>query len=132
MVIVSHAFKKRRFLELHLPALRFPVERCEFIGIDPCFSSDSDGGQRRLQEIGAGDLKRGYGAWKEDLYGARALLVRKKTERGWNERRERQLGEAIAAGEVSSEAMLLIEKLWSWVGGDSGKEIFAEPLPWEN
>jgi hypothetical protein len=34
VTIVSHAFKKDRFVELHIPAIRFPRERVVFLGID--------------------------------------------------------------------------------------------------
>ena len=129
LVIVSHAFKKRRFLELHLPALRFPIENVEYIGIDPCFATDPDGGRRRLQEIVKGDHERGYGVWKEDLYGTRDPLSSKKTQRGWTRERRQQVLAAIT-GKISPEAMLSVERLLDWDSRDSATEIFPEPLPW--
>ncbi len=35
ITIVGFEFKKKRFVELHRPALRFPLERFSYVGIDP-------------------------------------------------------------------------------------------------
>lgn len=36
--IVTHAFKRDRFLDLHAKAIRWPVNRIQFLGINPPFS----------------------------------------------------------------------------------------------
>lgn len=80
LTIVSHAFKRSRFLDLHLPAIRPPVQAVEFTGLNPPFNQD------KLAEIVEGDRLRGFGAWKDDLYGNGDLLSGKRLQRGWNER----------------------------------------------
>lgn len=80
LIIVSHAFKRSRFLDLHLPVIRPPVLSVQYIGIDPDF------GPHQLAEVVEGDSVRGYGAWKADLYGTGSLLREKRLQRGWNER----------------------------------------------
>jgi hypothetical protein len=35
ITIISHEFKRERFLDLHVAAIRWPRERVEFVGIDP-------------------------------------------------------------------------------------------------
>lgn len=38
IVIITHAFKKDRFLDLHAKAIRWPLNRIRVFGIDPPFS----------------------------------------------------------------------------------------------
>ena len=35
LTIVSHAFKRRRLVEAHCSAIAFPLEKVQFIGINP-------------------------------------------------------------------------------------------------
>jgi hypothetical protein len=79
LVIVSHEFKRARFMELHLPAMGFPIERAEFVGIDPPWT-----GERR-DEMVKGEMERGYRAWEDDAWGTGEFLSGKRKERGWNE-----------------------------------------------
>jgi hypothetical protein len=79
LVIVSHEFKRRRFMELHIPALRFPRGSVEFIGIDPPW----EGTMR--EDMVRGEKERGYLAWQTDLYGVGEVLDSKRRERGWDE-----------------------------------------------
>lgn len=87
LIIISHEFKRSRFLDLHLPAIRsiwpsteaFDKMDVEYIGIDPCLD------EQKIREIKEGDRLRGYGAWKSDLFGTGELLSKKRLERGWNE-----------------------------------------------
>ena len=120
LVIVSHEFKKRRFTSLHLPALRWKGE-VEFIGIDPPFD------EQRMEDIKAGDLARGYGAWKDDLYGSGEVLKAKRKGRGWDE--DSFVKEGLCRTE--GEERQVLERLVRWKGGQSGNDIFPETLPWE-
>src|SRR5262249_4670032 len=78
LTIVSHEFKRTRFLGLHLPSLRWAGDT-EYIGINPPFDAV------KMAEIEAGDRLRGYGAWEVDVYGVGELLAAKRKARGWNE-----------------------------------------------
>jgi hypothetical protein len=80
MTIISHAFKRPRFLELHVPTIGYPVSQTEYIGIDPPFSTT------KMAEIEEGEQSRGYGAWKTDPDGTGVLLRTKREKRGWDEK----------------------------------------------
>ena len=79
LVIVAHEFKRKRFMELHVRALKFPKEGVELIGLDPDWSMNE-----RVQTI-RGESERGYKAWENDLYGTGELLYEKRRQRGWDE-----------------------------------------------
>jgi hypothetical protein len=79
LIIVSHAFKRARFLDLHLPAIAAPLEDVQFIGIDPPFD------EQQLADVIEGDRLRGYGVWQHDLRGTGRLLSQKRLARGWDE-----------------------------------------------
>lgn len=79
LIIISHDFKRSRFMELHVPTIQPPSAKVEYIGIDPPFDSD------QLAQVVQGDRLRGYGAWKSDLRGTGMLLTRKRLARGWDE-----------------------------------------------
>jgi hypothetical protein len=78
LVIVSHDFKRSRFLDLHVPAIKAPLEIIEFIGIDPPFDHE------QLRQVVEGDRLRGYGAWEQDPKGNGRLLSDKRALRGWD------------------------------------------------
>ena len=129
LVIVSHEFKRRRFMDLHVPALKFPREGVEFVGIDPPWE-----GERRQSMI-RGEDERGYTAWERDPYGVGELLHGKRDERGWDEAefRKKVLGREAweAYGERAKEVTEQLLELVSWKGGEDGKRIFDKRLPWE-
>ncbi|CAG8521274.1 2067_t:CDS:2 [Acaulospora morrowiae] len=60
ITVVGFKFKKRRFIELHRAALKFPIERFNYVGIDPK--------DKKLFD-------------KDDLYGCRGKLQQKKLHR---------------------------------------------------
>ncbi|KAF2874285.1 hypothetical protein BDV95DRAFT_627038 [Massariosphaeria phaeospora] len=76
--VVTHAFKARRFLELHARAIAWPASRLLVQGIDPVMSGVE------LQEVVSGEERFGYGAWEKDLLGTGEVLTRKRRERGWS------------------------------------------------
>ncbi|RMZ91942.1 hypothetical protein DV736_g832, partial [Chaetothyriales sp. CBS 134916] len=121
LVIVSHAFKRRRFLELHLPALRWNGQ-VEYIGIDPPFD------QKRMAEIVEGDRLRGYGVWKDDLYGQRKGLNGKREKRGWV---EEGFLSALGDMEIERGVRTNLAELVKWDGGGNGVGLFPHALPWE-
>jgi hypothetical protein len=77
--VVTHAFKSKRVLELHAPALRWPEERIIVQGIDPVM------GVRELDEALEGEEAEGYAAWDEDAFGVGERLRSKRVKRGWDE-----------------------------------------------
>ncbi|KAG4427256.1 hypothetical protein IFR05_017260, partial [Cadophora sp. M221] len=42
LTIITHAFKRPRFMTLHIPALRYPAHRVRFVGIDPEYMREGD------------------------------------------------------------------------------------------
>ncbi|RMZ79616.1 hypothetical protein DV737_g3319, partial [Chaetothyriales sp. CBS 132003] len=121
VVIVSHAFKRRRFLELHLPALGWDGQ-VEYIGIDPPFD------EKRMAEIVQGDQLRGYGVWKDDLYGQRKGLKGKREKRGWV---EEEFLSALGDIKVESEVRTNLVELVKWCGGEDGLALFPRTLAWQ-
>jgi hypothetical protein len=85
--VVSHGFKRQRFLELHVKALRWPTERVEFVGFDPMYMRAGSGkayDERRTVDAKEGERKRGFGAWESDLWGVgEALRGKRKARNCW-------------------------------------------------
>ena len=118
ITLTSHEFKKRRFLELHAPAIQWPNNSISFRGIDP----PEHVVPREVLE--AGEFKRGYKAFEIDRYGAGEYLQGKRNVRGWKNEH---------VGELWNAAMGIgVLELLSWSGGASGQEIFPKQLPWQH
>ncbi|KAG2217244.1 hypothetical protein INT45_012192 [Circinella minor] len=75
ITIIGFEFKRKRFQELHMNALRFPLDRFEYIGIDPPF--DLEAASERI----AGENANSFGPFTEDLYGCHAPLSQKRLDR---------------------------------------------------
>ncbi|KIX01057.1 uncharacterized protein Z518_10123 [Rhinocladiella mackenziei CBS 650.93] len=122
LTIISHEFKRARFLDLHLPALRWTRET-NYIGINPPFDA------ARMAEIETGDRLRGYGAWEKDVYGVGEVLTRKRKARDWDEDRFR--ADVLQKLKVSDEARRKLENVvFRRAGGDSNRRE-VEKMPWE-
>jgi hypothetical protein len=76
--IITHAFKAKRFLELHAPAIRWPEDRVQVQGIDPVMSIAD------LESTLRGEEENGYAVWKNDPMGTGDLLGGKRKLRGWD------------------------------------------------
>ena len=125
LVIVGHEFKRERFEELHLPALRWTRE-VEYVGIDPPFD------EKRMAEILEGDRLRGYGAWKEDWYGQGEVLREKRERRGWDEGIfMRQMTIRVLDGGVEKKILIDLMVFVRWDGGGDGVTLFPGKMPWE-
>ena len=129
LVVIGHEFKRARFEELHLPALRHPTDlsRFKYIGIDPPFS------EQKMREIKEGDAKSGYGAWKDDLYGTGALLAEKRVARGWTKEGMEGLTKfwtekLPASAARKKETREQFEKIIAFVKGT--EKDFPEKAPW--
>ena len=129
LIVIGHEFKKARFEELHLPALRYPTDpsRFMYIGIDPPFE------EQKMQEIKDGDAKRGYGVWKDDLYGTGPVLAQKRVARGWTQERMKSLTrlwkEELVDPEANGrETREQFEKIVAFVAGT--ETHFPDRAPW--
>ena len=126
LTIVSHEFKRQRFCELHLRALKWPVDgdRVKYVGVDPPFDGV------KMVEVREGDRKRGFGVWREDLYGVGSALEGKRIARGWTAERRTEFQREVVEklDERDREAVRL---LMEWGGGETGVELLPGRLPWE-
>ncbi|RAQ61693.1 DUF218 domain protein [Aspergillus flavus] len=127
VTVVTHEFKRRRFMEYHFPA----------IGLVPIVRGSGDEGRAAVIGINPpeevtpeaslieGEEKRGIGLWMRDRYGVLRELKEKRVKRGWVEGMEEGLFVNVGLEEV-------VEKLVRWEGGISGNEWFSrmEDLPW--
>jgi hypothetical protein len=77
--VISHAFKSKRFLELHAPAIHWPLDRIRVLGIDPVMSASE------YKDTARGEQTRGFAPWVEDPLGTGDVLAKKRKQRGWNE-----------------------------------------------
>lgn len=116
ITLISHAFKRARFLELHCRALRWPLAKVAYIGIDP----PEDVTPTSVLE--RGEREKGYGVWEGDLYGAGGVLGGKREKRGWDKGALDVLGKGQEASVV---------RLLEWRGGVDGKEVYDGRLPWD-
>ncbi|KAJ4359551.1 uncharacterized protein N0V89_000106 [Didymosphaeria variabile] len=87
--IITHAFKARRFLDLHAPAIRWPSNSIQVQGIDPVMS-----GAEREETI-QGEEKYGFAPWLEDPLGTGEVLASKRRNRGWDEQVAEQLVDGL-------------------------------------
>ena len=114
-------------MELHVPALRYPVEKVTFIGIDPPEEVTS------RASLDQGERERGFGLWKDDLYGVGAALEETRRRRGWKgwtkEVLDGILGRDGLEGFEGKEREM-VKALLEWKGGENGTEIFPGNLPW--
>lgn len=69
--VVSFEFKRRRFVDVHRKALRFPRGSFGFVGLDLMSESGKMG-------IGAGEKLNAFGPYKGDLYGCRSRILKEK------------------------------------------------------
>lgn len=85
ITIISHEFKKTRFLNHHVPTLGIPVERVGFVGINPLYmdSAHESHDKERSEEVMRGEEKRGLRAWMEDEWGRGEVLRGKRAGRNF-------------------------------------------------
>lgn len=117
ITVITHAFKERRFLELHGPAVKYPAGALRVLGINPPTNF------AELQDVQQGEMARGYAVFSKDLYGVRDPLHSKRIARGWCPEMAKTMRDGL-----ESEVSLLLD----WTGGSSGNEVLPEKLPWEH
>jgi hypothetical protein len=87
--IITHAFKSRRFLDLHSPAISWPPHKIRVQGIDPVMS------EAEYHDTVNGEERFGYKPFEEDPMGTGELLSRKRRQRGWDAGTARELGAGL-------------------------------------
>ncbi|KAF2774050.1 hypothetical protein EJ03DRAFT_74944 [Teratosphaeria nubilosa] len=117
VTVVTHAFKERRFLELHAKAIKWPCSRLRVLGLNPPFTLEG------LEQTQKGEYERAYKLFAADPYGVRAPLADKRIARNW----KAEIVEQAFAG-VEDVA----KRLLGWDGGDDGSVIFPKRLPWQD
>lgn len=57
ITIISHEFKRQRFLDLHIVAMRWPRQRVLFVGIDPVYmiETSKEWDEARTKEVRSGE-----------------------------------------------------------------------------
>ena len=77
ITLVSYTFKQHRFETMHIPALRWPIDRFKYVGVDPPVTSGFD-----LSEATEGEQKNAAKPFEKDPYGCHSTVLQ-------NKRRER-------------------------------------------
>ncbi|MCJ1475152.1 hypothetical protein MMC13_003812 [Lambiella insularis] len=129
ITIVSHSFKRQRFLDLHCRALRWPLEKVRFVGINPDTGVEYRAGVSQDMVYKREAIERGEEKarklWTEDLYGVGGELGKKREQRGW-------MGpEAVLRDWGSEDEEQWMRGLVEWSGGESGVEVYRGWLPWD-
>ncbi|KAL4875644.1 hypothetical protein BJY04DRAFT_223878 [Aspergillus karnatakaensis] len=119
VTVITHEFKRKRFMECHFPALGLHPDRVSVVGINPPEEVTP------LEELVEGEEKRGIGLWRGDMYGVGKELSGKRAKRGWRDGVEHGIWTGVGLESV-------VEELVSWSGGRSGNEWFPRmrELPW--
>lgn len=73
ITMVSFTFKQRRFEEMHSHALRWPIDRFAYLGVDPPPSTGFD-----LQESQKGELENAARPFETDPYGCHTPVLQQK------------------------------------------------------
>ena len=126
ITIVSHEFKRKRFLDLHVQALRWPRGKVEFVGVDPEYmiKESREWDEERAESVWRGEKEIGFKAWERDLYGVGEELREKRRRRNCWGVRQVWFDEGRVRGGVKSRV----------VKADDGVEeemLCDERQPWE-
>lgn len=135
ITIVSHEFKRERFMELHVKTLKLTVSHItvEYSGIDPGYmvQAAKEFSEARTEEVRKGELERGYRAWEHDLWGKGQLLREKRWKRNtWSVSQE-LFDAALNERELASAVTQSVE--FEWLGEMVKEEVFdiEAEFPWQ-
>ncbi|KAF2003763.1 hypothetical protein P154DRAFT_543776 [Amniculicola lignicola CBS 123094] len=102
--VITHAFKSKRFLDVHAPTIQWPSNSIRVQGIDPIMSKEE------MQDTLAGEEHYGYSPWKADPLGTGDVLSRKRAQRGYDQAQGKALTDGLEpsvkqllAGEVPTD-----------------------------
>lgn len=113
ITVVSFTFKQTRFETLHVPALNWPVNRFQYIGVDPPVETGFN-----LEEATQGELKNAAKPFQSDPYGCHSPVLKQK-------RRERNPFSRTPPYELSCPDMA---ELLRYCGLE---RIAKDKVPWE-
>jgi len=81
VVVVSHAFKRARFEELHFPALEAALRgRARFVGVGPWYMVQEPEGER-ARLVREEERSAGYEVWRRDPRGVGREVAEKRARR---------------------------------------------------
>lgn len=125
--VVSHEFKRSRFLDLHVKAIRWPVEKVKFVGVDPEYmvKGSEEWDEKRADEVLRGERERGYKAWEGDLLGVGSELKGKRIARNFwgvdqvwfeneEDRRKSGVKSKVVKGESGHNEEVLSDERQNW------------------
>lgn len=108
ITVITHAFKTRRFLELHAPAIRWPEDLIRVIGVDPEWGIPQEQVvTAKLEEINA------IRPFTDDPYGVGEMLSGKRLSRQWNPSKLHDIGLDI---EPEVQALLMWDQTTQFTG----------------
>jgi len=83
--LVTHEFKRKRFLTHHVPTLGIPRECVDYVGINPEYmdASHETYAAVRSEEVRRGEAEKGLKAWEEDEWGRGEVLRGKRCGRNY-------------------------------------------------
>lgn len=73
ITVVSFSFKERRFRDLHAKALRWPIDKFDYVGVDPSPSSGFS-----IEESTRGELENAAKPFETDPYGCHSSILKEK------------------------------------------------------
>ena len=129
ITIISHEFKRARFLDLHVKAARWPRGKVEFVGVDPKYMvrESAEWDERRAEAVWRGEKENGITAWEIDLQGAGETLRGKRIVRNcWN------VSQAWFESEVERTRSGVKSRIVSVDSGVVEEILSDEKQPWED
>ncbi|KAK4242532.1 Mur ligase [Achaetomium macrosporum] len=119
LTIVSHGFKRNRLVDGHCAAICFPLDRVEFVGINPPgvdgMGSLAEGGGPGEKAEAMRGVQLAMGQWAEDLHGVGEELSGKRRARNcwrvqqrlfWDEEERLRSGVDVRVLEDGGEALV--------------------------
>ncbi|KAF3013671.1 hypothetical protein E8E15_005220 [Penicillium rubens] len=128
VTVVTHEFKRARFMQCHFPAVGLVplgteqenyTHKVAVIGTNPPVEVTSP------ESLTRGEAVNGIGLWREDLYGVNADLAGKRARRGWSPGMENDIFSHLGLEDVTLD-------LIRYDGGGHCNKWFPkrESLPW--
>lgn len=124
VTIISHGFKRERLVNGHCAAIRYPLERVSFVGIDPpgmaalALGGGGDDGEDKEEAMKGVSLA--MGEWRSDPHGRGPGLAGKRAKRNpW------AVEQGVFGAGVADRGGLVVK-------GEGGSEVLDEEAerPW--